>query len=437
MPPNWKEELVLLLSATGAASAAGALLGWPLHGLALGLLGYVGWHLYHILRLYRWLSEEASHAAGTAGLWRGVLAKIRQRQTNTQQREYEQANTLGRFRAAVMALPDAVVILNQLGTIAWSNPAARALLDISTPASAGQLFLQRVSDPGLAEYLAGGDFSQALVFSAPGSKTKILSLLVIPLAIQQQQMLVVSDITRQYHLDEAKRDFVANVSHELRTPLTVITGLLEQAALGGSDEKTRRRMTELMQQQARRMSALITDLLTLSRLEAKDPSLRDQYVAVPALLEEIVEEARALSAASGHVLQLHIQSDDGLRGNASELRAAFANLVTNAIQHTPGRSEVHVHWSADSVGAHLSVRDTGEGIPARHIPRLTERLYRVDAGRSRDTGGTGLGLAIVKHALEQHAAELEISSTEGRGSTFICHFPIERTIAATTTPNTE
>ncbi|MGI9284582.1 MAG: ATP-binding protein, partial [Pseudomonadales bacterium] len=237
------------------------------------------------------------------------------------------------------------------------------------------------------------------------------------------------DITRQYHLGEAKRDFVANVSHELRTPLTVISGLLEQSVIAEGDANTRKRMTEMMQQQATRMRDLINDLLTLSRLEAKDPSLRDEHVAVPALLEEIVAEAHSLAAGSGHVLQLHIQSSDGLRGNAIELRAAFSNLVTNAIKHTPSRSEVHIRWTVDATGAHLSVRDTGGGIPARHIPRLTERLYRVDASRSRDTGGTGLGLAIVKHALDQHGANLEINSTEGRGSTFTCHFPLVSIIA--------
>jgi two-component system phosphate regulon sensor histidine kinase PhoR len=176
------------------------------------------------------------------------------------------------------------------------------------------------------------------------------------------------------------------------------------------------------------MSELVSDLLTLSRLEKQQASAPDEHVPIAELLTTIIEEARALSGAAQHVLRLDIRSPDGLRGNAKELRTAFSNLVTNAIRHTPNQAEVRVRWEVDHAGAHLSVTDTGEGIAARHIPRLTERLYRVDASHSRDTGGTGLGLAIVKHVLEHHEAELEIISTVGGGSTFTCHFPPARVI---------
>jgi two-component system phosphate regulon sensor histidine kinase PhoR len=181
-----------------------------------------------------------------------------------------------------------------------------------------------------------------------------------------------------------------------------------------------------MRKQAMRMNDLISDLLTLSRLETRNESPRAGKVQVPDLLAIIMEEARTLSGASGHVLQLDILSPEGLYGDTNELHTAFSNLVTNAIRHTPNRAEVRIRWSVDDAGAHFSVSDTGEGISARHLPRLTERLYRVDASRSRDTGGTGLGLAIVKYVLERHGAELEITSESGHGSTFSCHFPIER-----------
>jgi two-component system phosphate regulon sensor histidine kinase PhoR len=176
------------------------------------------------------------------------------------------------------------------------------------------------------------------------------------------------------------------------------------------------------------MSELVSDLLTLSRLEMPQEPAPDEHVPITELLTTIIEEARTLSGAAQHVLQLDIRSPNGLRGNAKELRTAFSNLVTNAIRHTPNQAEVRVRWQVDQAGAHLSVTDTGEGIAARHIPRLTERLYRVDASHSRDTGGTGLGLAIVKHVLEHHEAELEIISTVGGGSTFTCHFPPARVI---------
>ncbi len=427
MPAHWKEELFLCLWIIGTASAAGALVGWPLPGLVLGLIAYLAWHAYHIRQLPQWLDTDADQTPASVGLWKGVVEEIAQLRGVRRIRENDLTVSLSSFRAAVVALPDAVVMFNRNEIIEWCNPAAQRLLGISSSA-VGQPLLKTINDPLLAEYLTNKDFSRPLIFSPPGSEIKILSLLVAGLASSQRQMLVVSDITHQHNLNEAKRDFIANVSHELRTPLTVIVGLLEQSAMGNLDATTQQRVTTMMQQQAMRMRDLVSDLLTLARLETKDAARRDQAVAVPELLAGIVDEARALSAETGHVLQLHVQSPQGLRGNPVELRTAFTNLVTNAINHTPKRSEVDIHWQVDGNGARLSVCDSGAGIPARHIPRLTERLYRVEASRSRDTGGTGLGLAIVKHALEQHDAILKINSTEGRGSTFSCHFPPHRVV---------
>ncbi len=428
MPAHWKEELFLCLWIIGIASAAGALVGWPLHGLLLGLIVYLAWHAWHIRQLPQWLNTDAKQTPATVGLWKGVVEEIVQLHGVRRVRENDLTVSLSSFRAAVTALPDAVVMFNQNEMIEWCNPAAQRLLGISSSGAVGQPLLKQINDPLLAEYLTNKDFSRPLIFSSPGNKLNILSLLVAGLASPQRQMLVVSDITHQHNLNEAKRDFIDNVSHELRTPLTVIVGLLEQSAMGELDAKTQQRVTTMMQQQTMRMRDLVSDLLTLARLETKDAALRDQAVAIPQLLADIIEEARTLNSATGHVLQLYVQSPNGLRGNPMELRAAFTNLVTNAIKHTPSRSEVDIHWQVDGNGARLSVCDSGAGIPARHIPRLTERLYRVDASRSRDTGGTGLGLAIVKHALDQHDAKLKISSTEGRGSTFSCHFPPHRVL---------
>lgn len=431
--PYLKQELLIFLGVVIVSGATGALTGWPLPCLLLGLLGYLGWHLYHLVRLPGLLgSDTTSGLASPAGLWGAVHAKIRYIHESSRNHEHALSQSVNRFRDAVAALPDAVVILNRHGVIEWSNPAAESLLAI-TPDSSGQVFSQQVTDPVLDEYLAAGNYTQPLVFTAPVNRAIILSLLVTPLDKHRQQLIVASDISRRYHLDKVKRDFVANVSHELRTPLTVISGLLEQMETGDMDSGTLERATELMQQQAHRMRELVSDLLTLSRLESEVASSRSDPVQVPELLTAIVEEARALSGTAGHVLQLHMKSPHGLRGNPKELRTAFSNLITNAIQHTPNRAEIRIDWIVDPDGAHLSVSDTGEGIPARHIPRLTERLYRVDASRSRDTGGTGLGLAIVKHVLDQHDAELEITSEIGRGSTFTCHFPAERVI----TPDTD
>ena len=428
MPAHWKEELFLCLWIIGTASAAGALIGWPLQGLLLGLMTYLSWHAWHIRQLPHWLNTDAKQTPATVGLWKGIVAEIQQLRGVRLTRENKLAVSLTSFQAAVIALPDAVVMFDQNDIIEWCNPAAERLLGINSTTAVGQPLLQKINDPLLIEYLTHKDFSRPLIFSAPKTKTSILSLLVAGLASPQQQMLVISDITHQHNLNEAKRDFVANVSHELRTPLTVILGLLEQSAMGELDAKTQRRITTMLQQQATRMRDLVSDLLTLAQLEATDAALRDQPVDIPELLGNIVQEARTLSTDTGHVLQLHMQSSQGLRGSPLELRAAFANLVINAVKHTPNGSEIDVSWYVDAGGARLSVLDGGAGIPAKHLPRLTERLYRVDPSRSRDTGGTGLGLAIVKHALDQHDATLKIASTEGRGSTFSCHFPPHRVL---------
>ncbi|MGI9288620.1 MAG: phosphate regulon sensor protein PhoR, partial [Pseudomonadales bacterium] len=232
MPANWKQELGLFLAIAGVTIALGALLGGALHGLVFGLLGYIGWHLFHIIRLARLLGGNTSDKTSAPfGFWKAILEEMRQLRETYSVREYDLTDSLSRFRSAVSALPDAVVILDQNGYIEWSNAAAQRLLGISSSAATGQYLSQWLNEPLLDEYLAAEDYSQPLVFSAPGNRTNILSLLVTPLASQQQQMLVVSDITRQYHLGEAKRDFVANVSHELRTPLTVISGLLEQSVI--------------------------------------------------------------------------------------------------------------------------------------------------------------------------------------------------------------
>ncbi|MEN8204923.1 MAG: phosphate regulon sensor histidine kinase PhoR [Pseudomonadota bacterium] len=429
MPNHWQEELRLFLGIMLAAGLAGTLTGQLLPCLMLGLLVYLGWHLYQLARLPHLLGDEGQDGPYSRGLWKGIAREIQGLHLSNHTRSRDLSSQLGRFRDTVNTLPDAVVILDPSGRVDWSNPAAGNLLNIVWPDSQGDLLTALVPDPVLGEYLANGDFAMPLVITSPANRAKILSVFITQLKHEADRlMLVARDITRQYYLDTARRDFVANVSHELRTPLTVISGLAEQLNTDKPDPAILSRSTELIVQQARRMSELVSDLLTLSRLEIQQKSTSDEHVPIAELLTTIIEEARTLSGAAQHVLHLDIRSPGGLHGNAKELRTAFSNLVNNAIRHTPNQAEVSVRWQVDHAGARLSVTDTGEGIAPRHIPRLTERLYRVDASHSRDTGGTGLGLAIVKHVLERHEAELEIISTVGGGSTFTCHFPPERVI---------
>jgi len=429
MPNHWREELRLFLGMALIAGLAGALTGQPLPCLMLGLLAYLGWHLTQFARLPHLLRQDGQDGPRPRGLWKGIIREIHALQVSNDSRSHDLSYQLDRFRHAVNTLPDAVVILDSSGKVDWSNPAAGNLLDIVRPDSQGRLLTALVPDPVFGDYLAGGDFAMPLVITSPANRAKILSVFIAPLQHEASQLMVVArDITREYYLDTARRDFVANVSHELRTPLTVISGLAEQLNMDQPDPATLSRSTGLILQQAGRMKELVSDLLTLSRLEMQQESAPDEHVPIAELLTTIIEEARTLSGTAQHVLQLEIRSPKELRGNARELRTAFSNLVTNAIRHTPNQAEVSVRWQVDQAGAHFSVTDTGEGIAARHIPRLTERLYRVDASHSRDTGGTGLGLAIVKHVLEHHEAELEIISTVGGGSTFTCHFPPARVI---------
>jgi two-component system phosphate regulon sensor histidine kinase PhoR len=431
MPDNWRDELRLFLGIMLTAALAGILTGQLLPGLLLGLSIYLLWHLYQLIRLPHLLRQGRQDGPRAVGLWKTIVAVVHDLHDGHRERIHELYNELERFRDTVNSLPDAVVILDPAGRINWSSTAAAGLLGVDRTEAHGLFLAELIRDPVLLEYLEGADFSRPLVIRSPVDRTKILSVFINPLQHETDQlMLVAREITRQYYLDTAQRDFVANVSHELRTPLTVISGLAEQLNMADSpDPATLPLSTGLILQQARRMNELVSDLLTLSRLEMQQESVPDEPVAVSALIETVIEEARTLSGPAQHVFHPDIRSPAALSGNPREIRTAFSNLVTNAVRHTPSQAEITVSWWTDREGAHFSVTDTGEGIDARHIPRLTERLYRVDASHSRDTGGTGLGLAIVQQVLERHDAELEIVSTVGRGSTFTCHFPPERVIA--------
>jgi two-component system phosphate regulon sensor histidine kinase PhoR len=425
----WKEELALLLTIVFVAVLAGTLTGWTLPCLLAGLLAYPGWHLYQLRRLPQLLANRQAAGPRPFGLWRNAITPIQSRLAEDLDHSAKLESLAADFRGTINALPDAVITLDPAGHITWSNPAAASLLGIAWPAAAGNTLTALIHDPLLREYMARADFNQPLVCNAPGNPARILSLTVIPPeGIPGQRLLVAREITRQYHLDTAKRDFVANISHELRTPLTVISGLAEQLGLDSRKHPELERPAQLMLQQVRRMNEMITDLLILSRLESQQDARQDEPVDVADMLDSIVEEARALSGSNRHVVMLEIETPACLLGDGRELRTAFINLVTNAVRHTPPRSEILVRWCSNGDGARLIVSDSGAGIAARHIARLTERFYRVDPSRSRDTGGSGLGLAIVKHILDRHDATLEISSKVGGGSTFTCRFPPQRII---------
>ena len=325
------------------------------------------------------------------------------------------------FRDAAVALPDALVALDEGQRIRWFNAAAGRLLALTYPDDLGKRVDEVVKIPAMGEWISGGGADVLLDVTAPGDADVHLSLRLIPYA-EDHALLLARDISQVLRLEKVRRDFVANVSHELRTPLTVVHGyldLIEPEQIPEFESILRE-----LRNQSRRMTQIVEDLLTLSRLDAED-ALPETRVAIGPLVRTLQRDAEGLSRGR-HTITIDATSEFDLRGSPKDLYSAFSNLVSNAVRYTPVGGLIAIGWHADARGARLSVRDTGHGISAQHLPRLTERFYRVSTSRSRETGGTGLGLSIVKHVLQLHDAHLEVQSEVGVGSTFTCIFGAER-----------
>ena len=382
----------------------------------------VAYHMQQLSALRRWLRRpELDKLPPGRGIWEEVLAELHRFFRHRDAEHERLARSLARFRAAVRALPDGVVILDREHRIEWSNPTAAHHFGIDARRDLGQPVVNLIRHPDFVAYLTDGDCSRALVLRA---RDTTLSLQLIEFG-DGQKLLNSRDITAEERIDTMRRDFVANVSHELKTPVTVLSGFVETLA----DEslpmtaQQRGRYLGLMAEQATRMQRLVEDLLTLSALESGAAPAEERPIEVRPFIEQLAEEARALSAGR-HRIECYVHDDCRLLASESELRSAFSNLVSNAVRYTPQGGLVTLTWRlGGDGGGGFSVRDSGIGIEARHIPRLTERFYRVDSGRSRETGGTGLGLAIVKHVLTRHQATLNVMSEPGHGSTFSAAFP--------------
>lgn len=390
---------------------------------ALVLLPYLGRNLIHLLRLSRLIRRQHRLIPPfPLGLWGDIYRAIARHQQRGRKRRKRQLRFTRRFREAAVSVPDVLIILNKQKRIEWSNPAAANLLDLRWPRDAGKRLSEILPHPELAEFIDAGDYNRPLEFSPGPNRAIMLSLRITPFGERKRQCLIVArDITEVYHLNMIRRDFVANVSHELRTPLTVISGFLESLCDSRITPESHRRPLELMANQTERMRSIIEDLLALSRLEMEDHSEVIGPVDVREELNLIIHEARALSNDS-HRIETAIDPDLLIVGNKMELRSAFSNLVFNAVTHTPPDSRIRVSWSEEGSSPTFSVEDNGEGIAPEHIPRLTERFYRIDKARSRKSGGTGLGLAIVKHVLNRHDALLTVASEVNHGCLFTCRF---------------
>ncbi|RFP16111.1 MULTISPECIES: phosphate regulon sensor histidine kinase PhoR [unclassified Duganella] len=409
---------------TAIILAGCALLGWMfgwLNGLVLALVAMmvlVFVQLTYLYQLSNWMDDPQSAKLPDGwGAWTNIFSRLYRMRRDDEKNQAELTEWLARFRQAMHLLPDGVVIMDDVLFLEWCNPAAEKHLGLTHERDKGMRVTNLVRSPDFMDYIILGRYEQPLTISFRERK---LIVHIIPFE-NRRQILVTHDATESERIEEMRRDFIANASHELRTPLTVIVGFLEIAASEGLDVATRSAHLKLMTEQGHRMQHLIEDMLTLSRLESVDYPMRPEQVDVPKLMEQVLRDARALSAGK-HEITMAVNGPD-IMGSYEELHSAFGNLASNAVRYTPAGGKIQLVWKEYEGGVKFMVEDTGIGISPEHISRLTERFYRVDKSRSRETQGTGLGLAIVKHVLLRHGSTLQIKSEAGKGSSFIVCLP--------------
>ena len=395
-----------------------------LEALVVCLLLMLGWHLFFLSQLLSWLEEGLDRPLPNGrGSWELVFSGLHRRIRIRQGQQKAISETLERFVRAFQALPDGVIAFDRNRHIDWINDKAESHFAISAEADRGQALTNLIRHPDFVAYLEHGQYGEPLIYRNGRVEGLTLLLQIIPYG-NEQSLLVSRDISQLERMETMRRDFIANVSHELKTPLTVVAGFSE--ILSDNPEIQRNEETghylDLICEQSARMQRLIEDLLTLSALESEALAPSDGRVEIEPMLKSILSDAQSLSGGK-HEISLQVEAPSVLAGCANELRSAFGNLAGNAVRYTPEGGRIDLVWRIRDGFGEFVVADTGIGIPAQHLPRLTERFYRVDRSRSRETGGTGLGLAIVKHVLTRHHATLEIESEPGKGSRFTARFP--------------
>lgn len=411
--------------ALGGAIVVGLFFGQVGHAVAVVLALLLLRQLYLLQRVLLWLrADRVDLAPDAGGVWGDVIGLIGRLFRRKQYHKRRMRQLLRELRHSTAAIPDGVVMLNPAAEILWFNRSAGELLKLRSRGDVGLRIDNLVRRPEFVNYLRTGDFRSAVVVQAGGVSDQYLNFQIVPYGAGQL-LLLVRDVTRQAQLEAMRKDFVANASHELRSPLTVISGYLETLSQDDALDRTLAGPIHEMRRQALRMTAIVQDLLELSRLEAEGGAPAGEPIDVGALMERLRADLLARSKSDLDV-RIEVLATEQLVGMEPQVHSAFANLLENAAKYTPAGGVITMRWVCDEQGGQFSVTDTGIGIAPEHIPRLTERFYRVDAGRSRASGGSGLGLAIVKHVLQRHGASLKIESEEGRGSTFTCQFPPER-----------
>jgi len=423
---SWKRLCFELILCCIPALILGALIGYLPWFLLAAVTGLLIWHFWNLLRLSWWLWVDRSMTPPPgSGSWEPLLYGLHQMQMRNKKRRRELGSLIKRFRSGAESLPDAVILTTEEGTMFWCNGLAQQLLGLRWPDDNGQNILNLLRYPEFTQYLKKRDFTRPhnLVLN----NGRHLEIRVMPYS-DKQWLMVARDVTQMHQLEGARRNFFANVSHELRTPLTVLQGYLEMMQEQTLEGAPREKALQTMREQTQRMEGLVKQLLTLSRIEAAPTLALNETIDVPMMLRMLEREAQTLSQQQ-HQLTFEVDNTLKVRGSTDELRSAISNLVYNAVNHTPAGTHITVRWRHAPTGAEFSVEDNGPGIGPEHIPRLTERFYRVDKARSRQTGGSGLGLAIVKHAINHHDSRLDIVSTPGKSTRFSFVIP-ERLIAS-------
>lgn len=393
-----------------------------------GLFIYLVAHLYWLHKLNQWLKQPIlNNIPNGDGVWEDVFALLYHEHRRHSRNQTQLSSALGRFRHAASALPDGVVVLNAENEIEWCNPPAEVKLGLNLKQDENQPINYLVRHGDFINYLQEKDYSEPIKLKSWRNSDVTLEIQLIPFGTKQK-LLICRDVTQLEKIETMRRDFIANVSHELRTPLTVVGGFVETLLdMDGAVPESMRSYFHMMQEQTSRMGRLIEDLLTLSHIESNALPPEDTAINMSALLNMLFNDANALSHGK-HKISFEADEQLDLMGAPEELQSALSNLVSNAIRYTPAGGEIHISWKLRETQAVFSVKDNGIGIEQQHIDRLTERFYRVDRSRSRETGGTGLGLSIVKHILTRHQAKLEITSELGVGSVFSVIFPKVRVI---------
>jgi two-component system, OmpR family, phosphate regulon sensor histidine kinase PhoR len=411
-------------------AVAGLLLALSAQWLACAWLAvcFALFGLYHagyLFHLHFWAALPANRDLPLGwGPWASVLDRMARASRTARETRLELQAELELIHAAVDKLPDGLAVLDRFNHVIWANGAAEELHGIF---GRGRPLHHFIRQPEFLRYLEEGDFAKPVLLQLPSRPGRVFELRIHE-ASEQQKLVITRDVSDQAKLDSMRRDFVANVSHEIRTPVTVIGGFAETLMTLELDESSRHEYLGMILKHSQTMQRLVDDLLTLSSLENSTAPPAEENVDVAAMAMALAAEGRTLSAGK-HVLHLNLESDARLRAAPQELESVLRNLITNAIRYTPEGGTITIGWSVRATGGWVSVQDTGIGIAAEHLPRITERFYRVSRDRSRETGGTGLGLAIVKHIAQRHQARLDIRSTLGVGSTFALQFPIERIVA--------